>query len=203
MNPKPMLSLFVFATCIAHGQGTFVYDQQSSDENSPAESVAGIQANQPIGQSFTPALSSIGFIRLQLFDLNPGNGLGASVYVNLRTSSITGPIIGSTDLVFLPDGFFAPNVVGFTNFFFSVPVSVAPNSTYYFQPVVQSGDVIILGRLIPGSDYAGGTEFIQGQPGFDDVWFREGIVVPEPSAALLGLLGAGLVALAWRRRKVL
>jgi len=184
---------------ISYAQGSFVYDQQSSDENSPGEVVAGIQASQPIGQSFTPAFSSVGFIRLQLSDLNPGNGLGAAVYLNLRTDSINGPIIGSTDPVFLPDGFLGPNLTGFTNVFFNTPASVVPNTTYYFQPVVQSGDVIIIGRYIPASDYTGGTEFLQGLPGSDDLWFREGIFVPEPAALSLLFVGASMAV--WRHRR--
>ena len=191
------LVIVVIVGIRARGQGTFIYDQQSSDESRPAESVAGIQANQPIGQSFTPILTSVGFVRLQLLDLNPGNGLGATLFINLRTSSIAGPILGSTDLVFLLDG--SPGPAGFVNFFFSTPLSVVPSTTYYFQPVVQSGDIILIGATIPGSDYAGGTEFIQGQAGNDDLWFREGIVVPEPGAWALLLVGCGL--LAWQRRK--
>jgi hypothetical protein len=180
--------------CIAHGQGVFVYDQQSSDELLPGEVAVAVQASQPLGQSFTPMLSSVGFIRLQLDDLNPGNGLGAMLQVNLRTGSITGPIVASSDIVSLPDG--AP--VSFVDFLFATLVSVTPNTTYYFQPVVLSGDIVMLGRFIPGSDYAGGVEYYQGAPGFDDLWFREGIVVPEPSSSLLLLLG-GFVA--WCRRR--
>jgi hypothetical protein len=49
-----------------------------------------------------------------------------------------------------------------------------------------------------GSDYAGGTEFLQGQPGNNDLWFREGIVVPEAGTWALLVIGCGL--LVWRRR---
>jgi len=174
----------------AYGQGTFIYDQQSSDENDIA-GLAVIQVQQP-GQSFTPLLSSVGFIRLALQDLNVGNSLGATIYVNLRTDSITGPILSSTGAVFMPDAFF-----GVTDFFFSTPVSVTPGVIYYFQPVVQSGD----GWAVAGYhyNYSGGTEFLQGVafPG-SDLWFREGIVVPEPSSGLLILLG--VVALVCFRR---
>jgi hypothetical protein len=176
----------------AHGQGTFVYDQQSSDESLPGEAVAGIQAYQPIGQSFTPALSAVGFIRLQLLDPNPGNGLGAVILIHLRANSINGTILASTEMVSLPDG--TPGPASFVNFLFSAPVAVAPNTTYYFQPVVQSGDVMLAGRYIPGTDYLGGTEYLQGQPGNDDLWFREGIRVPEPSITGFFLLWGILIA---------
>jgi hypothetical protein len=191
MKLKLVPTMLLFAAWYARGQGTFIYDQQSSVEARPGEVVAGIQANQPIGQSFTPSLSSIGFIRLQLLDLDPGNGLGATLLINLGTDSITGPVLGSTDPLFLADGF--PGPPNFVDFFFSTPASVAPGTTYYFQPVVQSGEVILLGRFIMGSDYAGGNEFLQGQPGNNDLWFREGIVVPEPSALSLLLAGVALL----------
>jgi hypothetical protein len=185
---------FALITCRIHGQGTFVYDQQSSTESLPGEAIVGITSfQQPVGQSFTPSLSAIGFIRLELGDGNVGNGLGTTVSVNLRTNSITGPILGFTMPVFLPDGF-----GGFTNFFFSIPVSVTPGVTYYFQPVIQSGDACVVGRFVP--DYPGGTEYINGQPDNNDLWFREGIVVPEPSAVILVLLGVGSF-ICFRKRK--
>lgn len=195
MKPIKKLCLLiqiVLIPCRVQAQGTFVYDQQSSDEGHPGETIRGIQVSEPIGQSFTPSLSAVGFIRLELGDVNVGNGLGATIYLNLRTNSITGPIMGTTDPVFLPDGF-----GGFTNFFFSVPVSVTPGMTYYFRPEVQLGDAWVIGRFVP--NYPGGTEYANGQPGVNDLWFREGIyVVPEPSG--LALVGCGIVICGLRRR---
>jgi hypothetical protein len=70
----------------------------------------------------------------------------------------------------------------------------------YFQPVVQSGDAwgIYHDRHL---DYSGGTAFFGGQlDPFFDLWFREGIIVPEPSSALLLLSGAVLVVYFRRMR---
>jgi hypothetical protein len=190
------LAAFFSASMCAKGQGTFVYDQQSSDESVLGEAVVGITSfQQPVGQSFTPTLSSVGFIRLQLLDPNPGNGLGTVLYMNLRTESITGPILASSQFVSLPDG--TPGPPSFIDFFFGAP-PVVPGITYYFQPVIQSGDGLLAGRFIPNFNYPGGTEYIQGQPGNNDLWFREGIVVPEPGTWALLVIGA--CCLAWRRR---
>jgi hypothetical protein len=41
--------------------------------------------------------------------------------------------------------------------------------------------------------YLAATEFLQGQPGNNDFWFREGIVVPEPGGSVLILVGLCLV----------
>jgi PEP-CTERM motif len=198
-------SIFILAIAFlsvasnAKAQGTLVYDQQSSDDNTPGEVFAVIQASILIGQSFTPSLASVEFIRLAVFDINNSNGLGATVVVNLRTNSISGTILSSTLPVVMPDGF---GVSGgaYTNFFFPSPVAVKPGTTYYFDITVQSGDAWGVRRLILGSDYVGGTEFLNSLPGSDDLWFREGIVVPEPSSVVL-LLAGGSVLLGLRRSR--
>ena len=186
----------LFCSDVALSQGTFIYDQQSvTNDSKGGEGAPIIQSNQPIGQSFTPTLSSVGFIRLFVGDTF-FNGLGATMYVNLRAGSITGPILGSTEPVFMSDGF-----AGRTNFMFATPVTVTPNVTYFFEPVVPSGD---LWRIVddPNYNYAGGTAYGGGQPAPPfDLWFREGIIIPEPSSASLILLGVGAGIFAWRQRK--
>jgi len=190
--------LYILLTSVAlastgYGQG-FIYDQQSADETTGGGAVVAIQSNQPLGQSFTPTLSSVGFIRLNSGD-STFNSLGATLYVNLRADSITGTILGSTSPVFMPDGF-----SGYTNFIFSIPVAVTPGTTYYFQPVVQSGDT--WGIVGYGYGYAGGVGFSQGLPlPGSDLWFREGILVPEPSTFCLWLVGGAVFVIHRARRR--
>src|SRR5580765_100770 len=121
---------------IAHG--TFQYDQQSLNHIIGANVLYNIQPNGPMGQSFTPSLPSVGFVQFELFDGHPNNGLGATLYVNLRSNSITGPILSSSDPVFLPD---TPTGGGLTNFLFPGGASVIPGTTYFFEILVQSGDL--------------------------------------------------------------
>jgi hypothetical protein len=185
--------LSVLAAC---GQGTFIYDQ-SSATNRSFSGGSPIESQQPTGQAFTPSLSSVGFVQMEFDDFYPGNGTGATVYVNLRADSIGGPILSSTDPVFMPDGF----AYGITNFFFPTSVAVSAGTTYYFQPVVQSGDHwdIINGPY----GYPGGTFYWNGSPdpnGFD-AWFREGVLTPEPSSAVLLLFGAASLWAARRARR--
>jgi len=184
---KFFLITFISVCSIAYGQGTFIYDQQSNTESGTTEGGGNLQSNQPFGQSFTPTFSSVGFIRLKLYDFDPGNSLGATVYVNLLAISITGTVLAASSPVFMPDDF-----LGYTDFLFLTPVSVTPGTTYYFQPVVQSGDAWIA-AWGGSSSYSNGTAFSNGQAvPFQDLWFREGIVVPEPSPSWLILLGSGI-----------
>jgi hypothetical protein len=191
MKIKPCLALVCCVQWIAYGQSTFIFDQQSINSIEGGRSLQS--SAQPMGQSFTPTLSSVGFVMLNLYDGDALTNLGGTVAVNLRANSITGTILSSSLPVFIPDNF-----SGITNFLFSTPVAVTPGSIYCFQPVIQSGNPGI-GSYVTDTSYAG-TAYSQGSPqGFAELWFREGIVVPEPSAGLLAMFGGGV--LAWRCRK--
>jgi len=178
---------------IANGQGTLIYDQSSATNPAAGGGGAPIQEDQPMGQSFTPTLSSIGFVQLDFIDINPGNSLGATVYVNLWSGSISnGTLLSSTDPVFIPDG--ASHLV--TNFLFSTAVTLTPGTTYYLQPyVVQPGSDDPWDVVGSTFNYSGGTFYFDGAPNLNnqDLWFREGVIeVPEPSSLVLILLGSGL-----------
>src|ERR1022692_254339 len=189
-----MKTIILFGTVLTlaysiKGQGILIYNQQSATETTGGGGAVSIQSNQPLGQSFTPKLSSIGFSRLFV-----EGGLGTSLYVNLRTNSITGPILGSTDLIS-----FGGTFAGYSNFFFSTSVTVIPGATYFFQPVLQSGGGAVV--AYNSYNYQGGNAFEQGVslPSID-LWFREGIVVPEPSSLSL-IIGSGVLFYV-RRKKI-
>ena len=131
------IAVTLLATLVSRGQGSFIYDQQSGTDERPFPGAGtSIRYFQPhSGQSLTPTLASVGFIRLNLNDANPNSGLGATMYVNLRSVSITGPVLGSSATFFMPDGF-----AGVTNSLFIAPVAVTPSVTYFFEPLIQSGD---------------------------------------------------------------
>lgn len=188
-------TIFIAVMNIAVGQGTLVYDQQSTIDGIATHGNP-IQALQPMGQSFTPSLSTVGFIQLRLSDGVNNNGQGAFIYVNLLENSITGNVVAATSPIFLPNGFF-----GTTNFIFLSNIPVNSGISYYFQPIFQSGDVSFL-TYSDQFGYVGGTAFFAGQPdpAGKDFWFREGIVVtPEPSCLAL-LLGGVLAVIRSRAR---
>ena len=187
MRTQHLAKLTAILPALAAGsqlaQGTFIYDQQSSTNETPANFGSGgdLMLNPP-AQSFTPLLDSVGFIRLNFDDGNPGDGLGATVYVNLRAGSVTGTILGTSDSVTMRDGF-----AGVTNFLFPTPVSVSSGTTYFFEPVQSAGGNwnIEVGPYL----YPGGILYVNGMPTQGaDLWFREGIV-PEPSPLSLVLIG--------------
>jgi hypothetical protein len=165
-----------------------MYDQQSAS-NGLAPSGYSINLGQPLGQAFTPMLSSVGFVALELE--NSTARTNATIYVNLWADSIGGTLLGSTAPVSFPASYF----LGPTNFFFGTPLAVTPGTQYYLQPVIQSGGnnqwtIQLDFYSYPDPFYGQGVPLSNGQR----AWFREGILVPEPSSALLILAGAGFLA---------
>ena len=130
-----LLPLLLAGACLTRGQSTFIYDQQSATNRDILGYGITVQPSQPIGQSFTPTLSSIGFVQLEFVDSARSNGIGATVSVDLWAGSIGGTLLGQTDPVFMPDNF----SFGITNFFFSTPVALTPGTTYFLQPITEPG----------------------------------------------------------------
>lgn len=185
------VSLTALATFRAHGQGTVIFDQQSSTGPVLEGLTFGLGSDQPMGQSFTPSLSTVGFFSLYLYSLAPPP-VGGDAYVDviLHSGSITGPTIGTSESVLVPNG-----SVGAVSFIFDTPVSVTAGTQYFMQPVIVSGPNVVAAASSTSYNYGGGTAIFQGAPYVtDDLWFQEGIIVPEPSTWALLLLGAGAFA---------
>jgi hypothetical protein len=181
MKITSILTTLIVATFCAHGQGTLQFDQGVNPTNAPGGFV-NIKPD-PTGESFIPTFSSVGFVQFYLNDASPTQ-LGSTLLVDIWSGSLTnGVLLGQTAPVTV--GNF---LAGTTTFFFSSPVALTPGSTYYLQPIIQSGDSESIG-LAP-NNYANGMAFLSGaaDPG-GDLWFREGIVVPEPSSLYLAILG--------------
>lgn len=188
----------LFAVACASGQGTsFLYDQQSSTDEGNYGHGGGpsYQSLLPItGQSFTPSLSGVDFIRLELNDGDPAGTLSTTWFLNLHSDSIHGPILGTTAPVGLPGGF-----TGAANFFFPNTIPLTPGTAYWFDLNSPDGAAW---HVIDGIfNYPGGISWAGdiARPGAD-YWFREGLVVPEPSSAALLLL-AGATLVYFRRAK--
>ena len=199
MKTKACLPLSILLASILVGrcQGTFVYDQQSSTNEVPTGLDPYIQSSEPIGQSFVPALSSVGFVRFFVSDSIFPVGSPATIYVNLLSGSITGAVMGATSPLALPGGY-----SDYTTFFFPTAVTLSPGTTYYFQIVASSADDWRT-RLVGVLGF-NGTPYVNGVPygnGSYQLWFGEGIVVPEPSLPLALLTGGTVLYL--RRKRTL
>jgi hypothetical protein len=192
---------FLLAASLAWGQGTYVYDQQTTTGDVAPYYGAGRPIDffdvfkSPWGQSFTPSLDTVGFIAIPMDDYTGGFG-SATVWVNLMSGSVTGPVIASSEPVYLTAGF-----SGTYYFIFSTPVPVTPGVQYFFVPQEAGGSTdanIITGEY----SYPGAAFYANGiaDPRVD-LLFREGtIITPEPSSVVLLLLGGGALAL-FRRVK--
>jgi hypothetical protein len=163
-----------------------------------------IRTNQPLGQSFVPALTEVDFIEVYL---NTYQGLrGAeteTVSLFLREDSITGQVLGETGPVsFTYDG---TGRLFIQEFSFAEPLRVDPGRTYVFEARHIGGDDLVQVAVIGQDCYPGGQAIWQGKlwQGLD-IWFREGVVaVPEPRMwALMPLLAAALLVVKRRRRQL-
>lgn len=193
MKQTLILVTFILAVCCVHGQGTFLVDQSVSPTNAPG-GFANIRPD-PTGESFVPTLSSVGFVQFYVGD--PTQVQGPTVFVDLWSGSLGGTLLGQSDPVSLSTSF-----VGVTTFLFSSPVVVTPGTTYYLQPIIQSGDSEDVG-LVPGTFYPSGIAYLSGTADSGgDLWFREGLVVPEPSSYSLAFIGLVVIYTILRKRRI-
>ena len=184
----------LLTTHLAFGQGTFVYDQRTANPLLDA-ATGNWFAPWPV-QSFTPSLNGIGFVELLGDHVSPTTQLA----VNLRANSPDGTILGTTSTLTIPRG---TNYTGLLSFLFPAEIPRVPGDVYYMEPFVVKPSSWGIGFWIfcASVNYPGGRLYFPGDPlrlG-GDIWFREGIVVPEPGTMALVLLGASCFM--WRYRR--
>ena len=189
---KLAAAIFLVTALQARAQGTLVFDQQSATTPEKANYDSFALYIQPLYDSFVPTLSSIGFVQLELTDDPDSNTSGARICVGFFSGSPGEfTLIGTTTGVYLPPNFNNDQIghSGVTNFFFATPIALTPGQTYYLSPIELTGDDV-WSVAVTVNTYADG-----GLYGFDgtDLWFREGIVVPEPSVLVLWALGGLLI----------
>lgn len=185
----PMTIICLFgATVPSFGSPITVVDQQNlvGATNTLAISV---------GQSFTPALSSIDAAEflLQAFassatirlDVISGAGLGGSVLGSSAPQTIT----NNTTLQTI-------------HFDLISPVSLIPGNPYTLG-LFETGGITFRVAYSSSNPYAGGSAYtLTGVINGVDFVFTEGKHIPEPATVILAAAGlVGLAAFGWRRRK--
>jgi hypothetical protein len=128
----------------------------------------------PLGQSFTPTRTSMNFVNL-LTEYG-----SATVKVNIRLGSISGPIIGTSQATVIPSST-SPSV---SSFRFSPPIELTPGDLYVIEPFAVCGSTLIVST--DRNSYIRGTQILGGIAQTNtDLWFQEGMSVPKRRGWLL------------------
>ncbi|MEX2317185.1 MAG: hypothetical protein WD669_08535 [Pirellulales bacterium] len=177
----PLVIVLLFATTL-NAAPLVVVDQQ----NLIVDAVV-LSGQSIIGQTFVPTLPAIDAFE---FDLGALTG-GTQIYINLRdgvagTNGLQGAILGTTNTVVLPSE--APNEM--THFDFPTSIALIPGKKYVAEVVGTNGQ---RASLSFDDRYPAGESLVIVTPGRDLI-FREGLHVPEPSAAILAIVAAALLS---------
>ena len=183
------LGVFIWLGGVPLTAQVLVVDQASGTTNELVTTSSRLPDNQ-IAQSFTPSLSAVGFVQLQTSIF--ANSSGEMVVINLRQNGFNGAILSSTDPVFLVN-----KITQINTFYFPVNIPVTQGQLYFFEPVLLSSGSLDIGTKSP-SGYLGGDLWSNGlMDPQADLWFREGLVVPEPEPIFLLFAGVA-VLVGWR-----
>ncbi len=187
-----LLALIILVVMISPAKADSIMFDQTNTTLPVGTLFQNILVFSPIGQSFTPTLTSVNFVNLLTgpADLTTFT-TPFTLELNIRTGSISGTILGiSQPTTITPPSPFASIVTPFT---FATPLTLVPGDLYVMQVVAVSGNASV--GSTNSDNYSGGTQILGGvaQPN-NDLWFQEGISVAEPGTLLL--LGTGLLGLA-------
>jgi hypothetical protein len=136
-----------------------------------------------VAQEFFPTLPALDFVDVGLRSMDPNDS--GTFQVRIHEGSL-GNIVGISD----PISISTPGPGLLAHFEFPNSISLTPGETYLFD-IPHSGP--FWGAIVGPSTYQG-QAFISGQWSTEqDLWFREGVIVPEPATwklagSVLGLL---------------
>ncbi len=183
------LPLLIISAAISPAQADTMFDQTNTEL--PLGTLSqNLLVFSPLGQSFTPTLTSLNFINLLTDDGS------ATVEVNIRLGSISGTILGTSLPTVIPFSL-DPSVSSFS---FSTPVALIAGDLYVIEPFLVSGDTLI--GSTDTNNYVGGNQILGGiVQTNNDLWFQEGISVAEPGELLLLGIGLGLMAIVFFNKR--
>ena len=149
---------------------------------------SGVNPAFDLQQEFTPTLDRVNFVQL-FFNMSGISILrqSASFTVSIRDGGVDGAIIGTSSELDL-----SPEFQGFATFRFADPTDLSPNEKYAFDVRKTDGKLdfwTVEAGSLPG--YAGGDLQFNGSiESGADLYFREGIAIPEPAPVLLVCMSA-------------
>lgn len=187
-----LLALTLLVLSVSSAKADTIFDQTNTSLPTGEVLFQNVAVFSPIGQSFAPSLTSLNFVNL-LTESGTGTSAPFTLEVEIRSGSISGAILGTSQLTTVIPPPFAFVVTPFT---FSTPVTLLPGNPYVMQVLAISGEGLV--GSANTNNYPRGTQILSGiaQPN-NDLWFQEGVTTPEPSTTLL--ITVGLIGLAARR----
>lgn len=155
-----------------------------------------VAAVQPLGQSFTATLPSVGAIWLRVINMNMDFQLAQDKTLTLELhagGSLAGTVLGTStvDVDALIGSLRGDE--GLVEFGFG-HVPVLSGQTYSFE--VKAATTRFGVNWLSEGHYGGGQALLQGTGSAADLYFSVAAAVPEPAAYELLLLGLGLMVVA-------
>jgi hypothetical protein len=172
-----------------HAQGILI-DQSNNVPTAMYYSLLSL----PIGQEFIPASTSLNAVDLLTYGSD--GPVTAIFQVSIHAGSFAGPVVGLSDPAFVSDS--SPTLTQFT---FSTMVSLTPGNIYAMELILTTGARAWWAvGYDPTAAYSQGRMILGGVPTSQyDLWFQEGVVVPEPRTTMLCLIGIAAFII-FRRR---
>ena len=153
--------------------------------------------SRSLGQQFVPTFSALNFVDFYVYSTD-AEYVSALIYQD----SLSGPFLGQSQ---------GSRVAGYqqARCIFKNEIPLIAGQRYVIEALATGGPaggnpnyVLVYANGAADSTYAYGNWLYNTTPP-RDLWFREGLIVPEPSMfALAGLaLGIGWIGMNWVRRK--
>lgn len=157
--------------------------------------------NMPLGQFFVPQAERLDSVELRFKDLDRSQPAGQSeiVAVHLHQGGSLDPVVASSLPVVVDRVGFGERLE--LTFQFEETVPLRAQSSYFFEVVHVDGEAFLGLNYYLDNPYPPGAMLIAGLDwSGNDLWFKTGYSIPEPSTAVLFVMGGVLLLTEHLRR---